>query len=152
MTALHWSAYNNTTENIKVLMKAGADIAVTDMDGKTALHWTANNQDPSSARVLCELAPLAVNLKDNEGRTALHLAVVVGNRPVAETLMSGVGTARCDLSAADMEFRTALHWAAVLGNIEMVALLLERGDSAHTHDSVGATPLHYAAQNNHVVR
>ena len=60
---------------------------MTDMDGKTALHWTANNQDPSSARVLCELAPLAVNLKDIEGRTALHLAVVVGNRPVAETLV-----------------------------------------------------------------
>ena len=86
--------------------------------------------------------------------------------------MSGVGTARCDLSAADMEFRTALHWAAVLGNSEMVALLLERGASAHAQDSVGATPLHYAvsyqlsgeemslfslssisqAQNNHVVR
>ena len=57
------------------------------MDGKTALHWTANNQDPSTAKVLLELAPLAVNLKDNEGRTALHLAVVVGNRPVAETLV-----------------------------------------------------------------
>ena len=57
------------------------------MDGKTALHWTANNQDASSARVLQELAPLSVNLRDNEGRTALHLAVVVGNRPVAETLV-----------------------------------------------------------------
>ena len=65
----------------------GADIAVTDMDGKTALHWTANNHDPSSARALLELAPLSVNLRDNEGRTALHLAVVVGNRPVAEALV-----------------------------------------------------------------
>lgn len=66
----------------------GADIAVTDMDGKTALHWTANNPDASSARVLLEMAPLSVNLKDNDGRTALHLAVVVGNRAVVEALVS----------------------------------------------------------------
>ena len=57
--------------------------------------------------------------------------------------MSAVG-ARCDLSAADLEFRTPLHWAAVLGNSEMVSLLLEGGGSAHSQDSVGATPLHYA--------
>lgn len=58
------------------------------MDGKTALHWTANNPDASSARVLLEMAPLSVNLKDNDGRTALHLAVVVGNRAVVEALVS----------------------------------------------------------------
>jgi ankyrin repeat protein len=151
MTALHWSAYNNTSENVKVLMKAGADIAVTDMDGKSALHWTANNSDPSSAHVLLEMAPLSVNLRDNDGRTALHLAVVVGNRAIVETLMSAPDT-KCDLSAADMEFRTALHWAAVLGSSDMVSLLLERGGQPEVIDSVGATPLHYAAQNNHVVR
>lgn len=57
------------------------------MDGKTALHWTANNPDDSSARVLLEMAPLAINLRDNEGRTALHLAVVVGNTQVVEALV-----------------------------------------------------------------
>ena len=68
----------------------GADIAVTDVDGKTALHWTANNADASCASVLLELAPLAINLKDNDGRTALHLAVAVGNRAVVETLVRAV--------------------------------------------------------------
>ncbi len=50
----------------------GADIVVTDMDGKTALHWTANNTDPSTTLALLELAPTAVNLKDSEGRTGSY--------------------------------------------------------------------------------
>ena len=134
MTALHWSAYNNTTENVRLLLKAvstydrlpvamttcslqGADIVVTDMDGKTALHWTANNTDPLTVRALLELAPTAVNLKDSEGRTglnthfdcvldsktcsvcpALHLAVAAGNVPVIEALVSPVGVCVSELS------------------------------------------------------
>ena len=37
---------------------------------------------------LKELAPAAINLKDNEERTALHLAVAAGNVAVIETLVS----------------------------------------------------------------
>ena len=84
--------YSKPQVSIELLTTVqGADIAVTDMDGKSALHWTANNSDPSSARVLLEMAPLSVNLRDNDGRTALHLAVVVGNRAIVETLVSCVG-------------------------------------------------------------
>ena len=37
--------------------------------------------------VLQELAPTVVNLRDSEGRTALHLAVAAGNVPVVEALV-----------------------------------------------------------------
>ena len=74
MTALHWAAYNNTHENVKILLKAvsegiggavhgggvepqwfvvqGADIVIMDVDGKTALHWTASNPDDTTAKTL----------------------------------------------------------------------------------------------------
>lgn len=72
MTALHWSAYNNSAENVKLLLKAvsfslfllcwcdrwfllsaqGADIVLSDSDGKSAIHWTANNQDNSTVKTL----------------------------------------------------------------------------------------------------
>lgn len=68
MTALHWSAYNGAAENVRLLLKAvrfncrhgtfmisvcqGADIVVTDSDGKTALHWTANNPDDNTVKVI----------------------------------------------------------------------------------------------------
>ena len=73
MTALHWSAYNNSAENVRLLVKAvslvllvlvsidfvvpsflpqGADIVLSDSDGKSAIHWTANNQDNSTVKTI----------------------------------------------------------------------------------------------------
>ena len=69
MTALHWCAYNNNSEGVRKLLQSvssshtvsiissfsssqGADIVLTDVDGKTALHWTASNDDDTTIRVL----------------------------------------------------------------------------------------------------
>lgn len=60
----------------------GADIVVIDVDGKTALHWTANNADPQTVRALMELAPTAVNLKDNDGRTGGCVIVLCSFRMI----------------------------------------------------------------------
>ena len=68
MTALHWCAYNNNSEGVRKLLQSvslshisiissfsssqGADIVLTDVDGKTVLHWTASNDDDTTIRVL----------------------------------------------------------------------------------------------------
>lgn len=119
MTALHWCAYNNNSEGVRKLLQSvslshvsiisssssqGADIVLTDVDGKTALHWTASNDDDTTIRVLLvstqqvilillllssqDKAPTAVNLKDKEERTVLHLAVAAGNATVIMALVS----------------------------------------------------------------
>jgi inversin len=78
----------------------------------------------------------------------------------------------CNVSALDNMFRTPLHWAAVLGqwycplwkmqqlqfififsvfvsgHSKICGLLLESKSDFLSSDSNGATPLHYAAQNN----
>ena len=107
MTPLHWCAYNNNAEGVRLLLKMvcvhlslpslyclllpqGADVAVTDVEGKAALHWTANNTDDRTARTILvsriphctiglfhlsflqELAPTAINLKDGEERTGTY--------------------------------------------------------------------------------
>lgn len=47
-TALHWSAYYNNPEHVKLLIKHDSNIGIPDIEGKIPLHWAANNKDPSA--------------------------------------------------------------------------------------------------------
>uniref|UniRef100_W5MDT9 Inversin n=1 Tax=Lepisosteus oculatus TaxID=7918 RepID=W5MDT9_LEPOC len=150
-TALHWSAYYNHPEHVKLLIKHDSNIGIPDVEGKIPLHWAAHNKDPSAThtvRCILEAAPTEslLNWQDYEGRTPLHFAVADGNEAVVAVLTSYEG---CSVTAYDNLFRTPLHWAALLGHARIVHLLLERNKSGTIlSDSQGATPLHYSAQSN----
>ncbi|XP_030641261.1 inversin [Chanos chanos] len=151
-TALHWSAFYNHPEHVKLLIKHDSNIGIPDIEGKIPLHWAAHNKHPSAThtvRCILEAAPTEslLNWQDYEGRTPLHFAVADGNESVVEVLTSYEG---CSVTAYDNLFRTPLHWAALLGHARIVHLLLERNKSGTIpSDSQGATPLHYGAQSNY---
>ncbi|XP_058926952.1 inversin isoform X3 [Kogia breviceps] len=150
-TALHWSAYYNNPEHVKLLIKHDSNIGIPDVEGKIPLHWAANHKDPSAVhtvRCILDAAPTEslLNWQDYEGRTPLHFAVADGNLTVVDVLTSYES---CNITSYDNLFRTPLHWAALLGHAQIVHLLLERNKSGTIpSDSQGATPLHYAAQSN----
>ncbi|XP_036289081.1 inversin isoform X2 [Pipistrellus kuhlii] len=150
-TALHWSAYYNNPEHVKLLIKHDSNIGIPDVEGKIPLHWAANHKDPSAVhtvRCILDAAPTEslLNWQDYEGRTPLHFAVADGNMTVVDVLTSYES---CNITSYDNLFRTPLHWAALLGHAQIVHLLLERNKSGTIpSDSQGATPLHYAAQSN----
>ncbi|XP_032274912.1 inversin isoform X2 [Phoca vitulina] len=150
-TALHWSAYYNNPEHVKLLIKHDSNIGIPDVEGKIPLHWAANHKDPSAVhtvRCILDAAPTEslLNWQDYEGRTPLHFAVADGNVTVVDVLTSYES---CNITSYDNLFRTPLHWAALLGHAQIVYLLLERNKSGTIpSDSQGATPLHYAAQSN----
>lgn len=54
-TALHWSAAFNNLECVKLLIKYGINIALTDTECKTPLHWAANNHDPSTVQTMAAI-------------------------------------------------------------------------------------------------
>ncbi|XP_063055740.1 inversin isoform X2 [Engraulis encrasicolus] len=151
-TALHWSAFYNHAEHVKLLIKHDSNIGIPDSEGKIPLHWAAHNTDPHAThtvRCILEAAPTEslLNWQDYEGRTPLHFAVAVGNQEVVKVLTSYEG---CSVTAYDNLFRTPMHWAALLGHAQIVHLLLERNKSgSNPSDSQGATPLHYGAQSNY---
>ncbi|XP_057691486.1 inversin isoform X1 [Corythoichthys intestinalis] len=150
-TALHWSAFYNRPEHVRLLIKHDSNIGIPDSEGKIPLHWAAHSQEASATqtvRCILEAAPTEslLNWQDYEGRTPLHFAVADGNEAVVEVLTSYEG---CHVTAYDNLFRTPLHWAALLGHASIVHLLLERNTSGTIpSDSQGATPLHYGAQSN----
>ncbi|XP_013860192.1 inversin [Austrofundulus limnaeus] len=150
-TALHWSAFFNRPEHVRLLIKHDSNIGIPDSEGKIPLHWAAHSQEASATqtvRCILEAAPTEslLNWQDYEGRTPLHFAVADGNEAVVKVLTSYEG---CNVTAYDNLFRTPLHWAALLGHAKIVHLLLERNTSGTIpSDSQGATPLHYGAQKN----
>ncbi|XP_041844908.1 inversin isoform X2 [Melanotaenia boesemani] len=150
-TSLHWSAFYNRPEHVRLLIKHDSNIGIPDSEGKIPLHWAAHSQEASATqtvRCILEAAPTEslLNWQDYEGRTPLHFAVADGNEAVVEVLTSYEG---CNVTAYDNLFRTPLHWAALLGHAKIVHLLLERNTSGTIpSDSQGATPLHYGAQSN----
>nr|XP_023670833.1 inversin [Paramormyrops kingsleyae] len=151
-TALHWSAFYNHPEHVRLLIKHDSNIGIPDSEGKIPLHWAAHNKEASAThtvRCILDAAPTEslLNWQDYEGRTPLHFAVADGNEAVVEVLTSYEG---CSVTAYDNLFRTPLHWAALLGHARIVHLLLERNKSGSIpSDSQGATPLHYGAQSNY---
>ncbi|XP_069769680.1 inversin isoform X3 [Narcine bancroftii] len=150
-TALHWSAYYNHPEHVKLLIKHDSNIGIPDIEGKIPLHWAASNKDTTAihtVKCILEAAPTEslLNWQDYEGRTPLHFAVAEGNEAVVDVLTLYEG---CNITSYDNLFRTPLHWAALLGHAKIGYLLLERNKSGTIpSDSQGATPLHYAAQSN----
>ena len=45
MTALHWAAFHDRPEHVRLLLGKGADPLVQDIDGKTALHWAMDGKN-----------------------------------------------------------------------------------------------------------
>ena len=71
--------------------------------------------------------------KDDDGRTALHLAARNGHKDVVALLLDKMDGA--SIAAKDDEGKTALHWAAENGHKDVVALLLDKMEGA----SIAAT-------------
>ncbi|KAK9498035.1 hypothetical protein O3M35_003920 [Rhynocoris fuscipes] len=111
---------------------------------KTALHYCAESGEGGviAAGALLKAAPELINLKDQDGYTALHLAVIAGNLSLTKLLLSH----RADINSADNEGHTAAHWATVCGEISCLEYLLLHGGEANIGDVHGGCPLHYAAQ------
>ncbi|WAR11074.1 INVS-like protein, partial [Mya arenaria] len=118
-TALHWAASYGNLEH-------DSNIGIPDIEGKTPLHWAASSKDPEAVncvKLILDTTPSVINWQDYEGRTALHLAVADGNIAVVKALVA-------------------------VDNCNIVSLLLDNHADYSSSDQNGATPLHYAAQNN----
>lgn len=70
---------------IKALLKAGADINLTDKDGNTALHYALKDYSESTARFLIKKGA-DYNCPNNDGETPVQIAVEKGFDAVLELM------------------------------------------------------------------
>lgn len=76
-------------------------------------------------------------------RTALHVAVGIGNVSMCEALLAVPG---CIVDAQDVHGRTPLHWAVQFGHVAMISKLLQSGGMRQFSkvDLNSWSALHYA--------
>ena len=138
-TPLHSATDNGHTECVKLLL-AHPDIQVDAQDStdETALIKACRKNNTDIAKVLL-MKGADVNLKNNNGMTALHRAAKCGDDEQMEKLLNILSI---NVNVQDENGWTPLHFAAYTGHIECVNILLNaQGIDVNINNNSYRTPL-----------
>jgi ankyrin repeat protein len=133
---------------VELLLKSGAAPTTITGENETILMFgVRGNIDCSTMEILLrELDKEFINKQNNEGQTALMLAVKWQKHPAIIELLIQHGA---DVHITDKNGLNSLMYAAKYCDIlSMVKLILGAGVDANSQDNSGKTPLMYAAEIN----
>ena len=122
-----------------------------DSEGRTPLHTACLHGQTEVVNIHIQNFKKVTEINlfeviDANGNTPLHLACVAENNAVVQLLVDN-GT---NITAVNIKGETSLHTAAQHKSVEIIKLLLNKGDNTliELKDHCGCTPLHHAAENN----
>jgi ankyrin repeat protein len=150
-TPLHCAVAGGHEDVVSTLLQYGCKVDVQDKCKRTPLHIATHvsivrNLIDHLLSVAGDQAEELLNMKDEEGLTALHYAARYGlSEVVIELVQKGAFK-----DIVDGLYGAPLHQAAGCGHLETVAILLDAGCKVDTVNDHGMTSLHYAARRNHV--
>jgi ankyrin repeat protein len=166
-------ALNLTPELVNLLVSHGADVNARNKRGNTPLFeavrdqrkplvlalraagasiFAVNNfeQSPLSEAIHQGVDPLSwlvdksnVNKQDDNGNTALHLAILAGNYPAAVQYLLDQGA---DPNVRNKKGQSPLHLAVLSQNAPLCSLLLKKGSNLFLVDNQSQSPLTLAFQ------
>ncbi len=136
------AAARGDIEEVRALLRAGADVNAAQGDGMTALHWAAMRGDAEMAAVLLYAGANLESATRLGAYTPLHLASQAGRAEAVGVLLKAGAAATARTSTGV----TPLHFAAAGGDAATVEALLRAGVEVDAQESAhGQTPLHFAA-------
>ncbi|KAF2461003.1 proteasome regulatory particle subunit [Lineolata rhizophorae] len=143
---LHWAVSYNRLPIVQLLVQTkGFEIDAQDGVGWTPLMMAVSLKDADEILDLLLQRGADVNMKNNNGQTALHFTASKNNLDAAKKLISGRASARIK----DKRGQLALHRAAAVGSVPMIKLLLENKSPLNATDMDGLTALHHAIAEGH---
>lgn len=152
-TMLHYAVGNGSVEAAYELIKLGADINNTNADFKTSLHYAVeNNSDKLIESVNLLLSKNAdPNIKDKEGNTALHLAVINSGKSRNEYIevINHIIKYNADVNTLNNKNQSALN-ISVINNDNEISDILINAKSELNNIHNGYAPIHTAVKNNNL--
>lgn len=131
---------NGEGNEVKRLLRAGADVNMTDADGWTPLDWAVQNDYLAIIDILADNGA-DVNRRDDEGWTPLRFAADLG-RPAAVRALIKNGA---NVNLGNDEGTTPLHTAAQSDAWIVAQILIDNRADVNRKDDYDYTPLHDAA-------
>lgn len=134
---------NKSVKIIKTFLKYKADINGTVINGRSALHLALLKFNLVVIEELIK-GGCDVNIKDCEGKTALHYAV---ENEYPMEVIQRIASAGANINAEDNNGKTALHYLFKNGySVSDIEKFLEYDVDIHVKDKTGRTPLFYMVQ------
>ncbi|XP_059195560.1 B-cell lymphoma 3 protein homolog [Centropristis striata] len=142
-TPLHLAVITQQANMVEALLRDGADPAALDRNGQTALHLCCEYDQCDCLSVVLShsSASTCLEIRNYEGLSPLHLAVLRGHRVLARMLLD----AGADINAMDIKSgQSPLMHAVESNNADMVHFLIESGCDVNSQSYSGNTALHSA--------
>jgi len=142
------AAQRGDLDEVRRLLREGADVNAGQGDGMTALHWAARNGELAMGEILL-YAGASVDAGTRIGSyTPIHLATRAAHSEFVTLLLEAGADPNAVTSNSGA---TPLHLAAASGNRAIIAELVERGAEVDKREGAwGQTPLMFAAANGRV--
>ncbi|MBW5380013.1 ankyrin repeat domain-containing protein [Brachyspira hampsonii] len=152
-TMLHYAVGNGSIEAASELIKLGANIDNTNANFKTSLHYVIEN----NSNKLLESVNLLLsknanpNIKDKNGNTALHLAVMNANKSKSKYIevINTLIKYNADINILNDKNQLALN-IAVINNDTEISNILINAESELNNIYNGYAPIHIAVKNNNI--
>ena len=129
-------------DDVKVvssLLNRGFDPNTVNLDAEPALILALREGSIKTFEVLAKHPKINLNVRNQHGESALMLACIKGNLPMARLLIKR----EADINHPGW---TALHYAASGGHAEIIRLLLDESAYIDAESPNGTTPLMMAAR------
>ena len=122
----HVAAYRNHENVVKALLRQGVNVLHTGRSGNTALHYASRRGHLGVVKVLLDRddSKRLINMKNEKGFTALHLATLSLRK---EVVMELVSRGIADVNMKDGRGVTALHYCALRDSVDIAQILLKFG-------------------------
>ncbi|XP_033099550.1 neurogenic locus notch homolog protein 2-like [Anneissia japonica] len=151
LTPAMWACRMDNTRHLDLLLNCPSnkveetDGIERDIGGRTWIHWAVRRTEPMECLKKL-ITPDTVAIRDNEGKTVLHVAAEQGSMEACKIILHMVG--KSCLKETDNIHRTCLHLAVISGHGEVVNFLLEEGANLEYRDTYDATAMDYASNKN----